>query len=528
MAYGLYDGTLNSLPGLGGYLQQKQLNEQQTGQDLQHATGAMSLLSAIQQQQQQAQLKAALASGADIESLIPKLVQSGNIQGASTLAQIAKEMQATKQAKATADIMGGIAGGSDAASDPEKLRKLGLLLGKPELITHAERIQADRDAAAQLPILQGTQGGLTAGQQVPGTKQVVVPGQSVPPEDMQAFLKVAQGGGTAAPQPGDVSPIQTGGSLNMLVASKNSAIAEGAKNLLAMVNSPTFKPTAASIKMVTDEQNKLLAQEAGFAQQRSMEGLKQDNKPDGPKYSNVQKGENGDWYGLNKENGVMEKIPAADGVKSSTGSLGSRESVFINRVILSGNEAAKDLANVVRLPMTASRGLFGGRGQDTGLLNAGKETLANTMTSQEVQSYNVMATGFQRSLAAIEASGLTPGLNLTHQMDSVIFKEGDTNLTKLQKLAQTRQIVEAGLESIGANPRVPEETKAHMKDILARIEKAVPFTQGDLIDLQQKQAIDPNSTLKDVIGMKPSAGSTWTPEKENRYQELLKKKNGAQ
>ena len=84
-------------------------------------------------------------------------------------------------------------------------------------------------------------------------------------------------------------------------------------------------------------------------------------------------------------------------------------------------------------------------------------------------------------------------------MDAVIFKAGDTNFTKLQKLAQTRQIVEAGLETISSNPRVPEATKTHIKDIVAKVEKAVPFTQADLIELQRKQGIDPKITLGDVI-----------------------------
>ncbi|MBF9666383.1 hypothetical protein IAI38_11655, partial [Streptococcus pseudopneumoniae] len=86
-----------------------------------------------------------------------------------------------------------------------------------------------------------------------------------------------------------------------------------------------------------------------------------------------------------------------------------------------------------------------------GILDATKEVLANKLTSQEVQSYNVMSTGFQRALASIEAAGLMPTGQLTHQMDAVIFKEGDTNFTKLQKLAQTRQIVEEGLETALSN-----------------------------------------------------------------------------
>lgn len=201
-------------------------------------------------------------------------------------------------------------------------------------------------------------------------------------------------------------------------------------------------------------------------------------------------------------------------IKADVNLAGGRESTFINRVVMSGNQAAADLETVVQLPMTASRGIFGGRGQDTGIFNAGKETLANKMTTQEVQTYNVAATGFQRALAAIEGAGLAPTNALMHQMDAVIFKEGDTNFTKLTKLAQTRQIVAKGLETISANPRVPDETKRHIDEILAKVNKAVPFTTTDLLTLQKQQAINPNTTLEDIKGMR---GTTDIEERLKKY-----------
>lgn len=178
--------------------------------------------------------------------------------------------------------------------------------------------------------------------------------------------------------------------------------------------------------------------------------------------------------------------------------IGARESVFINRVLLSANEGARDLQNVVELPLSASTGLFGGRKQGPSILDAGREVLANKLTTEEVQEYNTMATGFQRALASIESAGLVPSGALSHQMDAVLFKEGDTNFVKLRKLAQTRQIIEAGLETTIANPRVPEETRKHAKDIVDTVRKAVPFTQQDLTRLKTAQGTNPDMTLKDV------------------------------
>lgn len=193
--------------------------------------------------------------------------------------------------------------------------------------------------------------------------------------------------------------------------------------------------------------------------------------------------------------------------KADVNVAGGRESVYVQRMMMGANQAAKDLANVVQLPLTASTGLFGGRKQGAGLFDAGKEVLANKATGQEAQAYNAMATGFQRSLAQIESAGLMPSGSLTHQMDAVLFKEGDTNLTKLHKLAQTRQIVEAGMEVIEANPRVSPPEKAKIKSVLESIRKSVPFTHSDLIQLQVAQDSNPNATLGDVIKGKGSGAT---------------------
>ena len=194
--------------------------------------------------------------------------------------------------------------------------------------------------------------------------------------------------------------------------------------------------------------------------------------------------------------------------KTSGGSYGAREATFVSRVLTSANQAAKDLENVAALPLSANTGIFGGRKQGAGLLSATKEVLANTMTPQEAQSYNVMATGFQRSLAGIEAAGLMPTGKLTDQMDAVLFKAGDTNLTKLEKLAQTTQIVESGLETIINNPRVPDGTKDDAKRIINLLHKAVPFNHADLRSLKQGSG---NLTMGEIIKRKQQQRPTQEP-----------------
>lgn len=216
---------------------------------------------------------------------------------------------------------------------------------------------------------------------------------------------------------------------------------------------------------------------------------------------------------LDKETGKLNSEISrlsAKGKDSRPGQMGARESVFVQRMMLGANEAVRDLENVVNLPTTASAGTFGGRKQGPGLLDAARETLTTKMTSQEVQSYNTRAAGFQRNLAAIEAAGLMPSGSLTHQMEAVLFKEGDSVQTKMEKLAQTRQIIDAALDVAVANPRVSPAEKEKMESITDRLHKAVPFTIADLDRLNAAQATNPKITMRQIIDRKtgsPSAAS---------------------
>jgi hypothetical protein len=184
---------------------------------------------------------------------------------------------------------------------------------------------------------------------------------------------------------------------------------------------------------------------------------------------------------------------------SQHGQMGAREAVFLNRTLTSANEAVRDLENIVRLPTTVSSGIFGGRKQGPGLFDATKEVLANEMTPDEVRSYNIRAAGFHRSLAGIESAGLAPSGQLSNQMDQVIIKQGDTQFNKLEKFAQTRQIVEAGLETTMSNPKLSDDQRTHAQQIIDSIRKAVPFTMADLDKLHGMQEGAPNATLAQVI-----------------------------
>lgn len=214
---------------------------------------------------------------------------------------------------------------------------------------------------------------------------------------------------------------------------------------------------------------------------------------------------------------AMEQIEATkaqaakDKAAASSGGMQGREAVFFNRVAAAGNEAAAAAANIMELPIESSKGWFGSAEPGKGLLDSAKSTLANKATSQEVQTYKTLIAGVRRNLAAIESSGLAPSGALSEQMSAVEIQEGDTYITKLRKMAELRQIVEKGLEPNLANPRIPDQQKEVVKNILDKIDQAIPFTQHDVTTLEQSK--NPQLTIRDVMhsaGVVPPAGAGGT------------------
>lgn len=178
-----------------------------------------------------------------------------------------------------------------------------------------------------------------------------------------------------------------------------------------------------------------------------------------------------------------------------------REKIFSERILTSANEAGKAIKNITELPVGASSGVFGvGGGPGHSLLGSAKGALTNSMSSQEVQDYNTMLAGVRRNLATIESVGLAPSGALTEGFSSLELRAGDTNLTKLRKLAEMRQIIDAGLEVQLADPAIPDSIKSVMHKVQDTVSKAVPYTQSDVTTLQRAQRRNPDLTLEQLIG----------------------------
>ncbi len=203
--------------------------------------------------------------------------------------------------------------------------------------------------------------------------------------------------------------------------------------------------------------------------------------------------------------GQLRPIAGGPADPSGGGGQGSRAELMFNRVVASANEATAALKNITELPITASTGYFGSAQPGTTLLGSTKAVLAQKMTSQEVQDAKVLFTGIQRNLGAIETSGLQVSGSLMHAMDGITINEGDTQMTKLRKLAEVRQIIEKGLEPNLSNPRIPKEQKDMVRKIISDVTAAVPYTHSEITKFQQQGS--PQVTIQDFAKSKGLGGA---------------------
>lgn len=201
---------------------------------------------------------------------------------------------------------------------------------------------------------------------------------------------------------------------------------------------------------------------------------------------------------------------------------GGRVAGQVMRLMGSAKQATAELKNLAELPLGASTGWFGGHHQGTSLFGATKEVLASKVTSQDVQDTNVTMIGMGRALAGLESGGMQPNQTLQDQFSGLALKEGDTNMTKMRKLATMRQDADNALEAALTSPILGKEQKAYAQKLREELKTAIPWTPSDVTRLERSD--NPRASLKDFGDGKglgaPDSGAheVWVRGKDGKLQ----------
>ena len=184
--------------------------------------------------------------------------------------------------------------------------------------------------------------------------------------------------------------------------------------------------------------------------------------------------------------------------------FGGRSAVVRERVMSSANLAAQAIENISKLPVGAGTGWLGiGNKQGHSILDAVGSNLKRELSSQETRTMGTLMSGLERNLATIESQGLAPPGTFTDSMKNLEIKQGDSPLDAIIKLAEMRQIVEVGLQTTLQDPIVPKELKDGMQAAIAKVQKAVPFTQEEALALTN----NPNKSIHQMMEDKKKAAS---------------------
>ena len=212
-----------------------------------------------------------------------------------------------------------------------------------------------------------------------------------------------------------------------------------------------------------------------------------------------------------------------------TGALGGYAQQFEDLTAIATNEAALAAQALVKAPF-ANTGLFQGR-NTSGLLDAPIGVLANTLTSESVQQYNVIMGNMGTNITKVLYGGRVVPVKVQEAFNNrFALKQGDNAFTVLLKMADMRQTFERAIEVKLANPSLSPEIKEIYKKTEKEFIDAVPFTMTDVLSAQaaEKTAKGKQApkTFGDFMSKKMGGGSkpqtSVAPKKsaEQRYGEL--------
>ena len=191
------------------------------------------------------------------------------------------------------------------------------------------------------------------------------------------------------------------------------------------------------------------------------------------------------------------------------GGEGRQAAAQMVRLTSAANEARRQIQNVARAAKGSTTSWFQGvQAGPAGSLGEGvRQALANVITPRDEQIMSVLGRGIGRSLASLETAGAATGLmKLSDSMQQNMPAKNDDVATALLKIAEMRQIAEQGIESAMAAPTVGEEQRKLLRAVRDDIQKAVPYTVGDVQEMIQDPDADTYQSFAAKIGLGQKGG----------------------
>jgi hypothetical protein len=187
--------------------------------------------------------------------------------------------------------------------------------------------------------------------------------------------------------------------------------------------------------------------------------------------------------------------------------LGVNALAQFSRVLNAAGNTALDLGNIMAMPSGASSGWFGQPGKN--LLSMVPGNLANQVSPAEVQQYRAVIGTLGEQLSTIERMGMRGSQGLSARFDDLQLLPTDDVFTKMYKLAQMRQTVENGMDTLLSLNALQGDMAARAEGLKNTVATAIPFTPRDVLALQESK--DPNATLGQMLQQNGAPASPPAP-----------------
>ena len=185
--------------------------------------------------------------------------------------------------------------------------------------------------------------------------------------------------------------------------------------------------------------------------------------------------------------------------KTKAGVISGREARYADTLQIAANEAQTSIHNLMTMPITVTAGIFGSEhgGSKGDLFGAPIAALKNKMTTSDVQRYNSEISNVGKYYSTMLTGGMVTGATKAASdqfTEQFRIKEGDTESTKLQKLAQMRQTFEKVVDVKLKSRATPPEQMPLWNEMLANVRRDIPITVEDVNKLAHK------GSSKELIG----------------------------
>lgn len=193
--------------------------------------------------------------------------------------------------------------------------------------------------------------------------------------------------------------------------------------------------------------------------------------------------------------GKASKVDLPEGVSKiekpgARGQAGQNALTFASRVYGNIENAAQDIQNIVNLPAASQLPVL------SGLLNVDRKTAigsleslaARKITDKENRAFQQVTDQLGFALSRLEAQGLASGATkaAVDAFNSLRPAAGDNAINMAIYLARVKQEIQTGIKVHEKMPGATPEQKAAAKDVLAKLDAAVPFTVNDTLDILRK------------------------------------------